>query len=109
MKRQLSPAFSTRALLDQETIIDDFIYRFLERIIGVQNKSEATLDMTKWFEMFTFDLFGEMAFGESFHAVEKGTLLKHSQYTVLHDVDRYRRATFLARGYHEPPVFYNGA
>ena len=75
MKRQLSPAFSTRALLDQEAIIDECVDRFLARIDDVQHQSEGGMDMTKWFEMFSFDVFGEMAFGESFHAIEKGMFL----------------------------------
>lgn len=72
MKRQLSPAFSTRALLDQEIIIDQYVDRFLGIIGKLQDGTAQGLDMTKWFEMFSFDLFGEMAFGESFHAMEKG-------------------------------------
>ena len=75
MKRQLSPAFSTRALLDQEIIINNCVDRFLDRISDLQSKTKAGLDMTKWYEMFAFDLFGEMAFGESFHAIENGMSL----------------------------------
>ena len=75
MKRQLSPAFSTRALLDQETLINQCVDYFMERLVEVQNETDGGLNMTRWIEMFTFDLFGEMAFGESFHALENGMLV----------------------------------
>ena len=72
MKKTLSPAFSTPALLDQETIIDSCVDEFLKKIGDLPDAQGKGLDMTKWYEMATFDLFGEMAFGESFHAVETG-------------------------------------
>ena len=87
MKRQLSPAFSTRALLDQEATIDACIDRFLSRIANVKDYLETGLDLTKWFEMFAFDLLGEMAFGESFHAVENGRLLRQIKWAGLHSPD----------------------
>ena len=30
------------------------------------------LNMTKWFEMVSFDILGEMAFGEGFGCVDRG-------------------------------------
>ena len=72
MLRNLAPAFSTRALLDQEVIINQCVDLFIETIKTTLSTSNESLDMTKWFGMFTFDLFGEMAFGESFHAIEDG-------------------------------------
>ncbi|KAL9063654.1 MAG: hypothetical protein Q9161_009355 [Pseudevernia consocians] len=72
MLRNLAPAFSTRALLDQEFIINQCVDRFIERIMGLPLRSTKGLDMTEWFGIFTFDLFGEMSFGESFKAIEQG-------------------------------------
>ena len=72
MLRNLAPAFSTRALLDQEAIINRCVDLFIETIKNTSSIPNESLDMTKWFGMFTFDLFGEMAFGESFHAIEEG-------------------------------------
>ena len=68
MKRDLTAAFSTKALSDQESIIKDCIDIFIEKI----GSEKDALDMTKWFEMVSFDILGSMAFGESFHAVENG-------------------------------------
>lgn len=76
MKRNLTAAFSSRALTEQERIIQLCVDGFVERIGEVANDG---LDMTKWFEMVAFDILGEMAFGEGFHAVDSG---KHMCYCL---------------------------
>jgi hypothetical protein len=71
----LSATFSQRALLEQEPIVASCIDTFV-KIVGERGgKDSKGLNMTKWFEMISFDILGEMAFGESFHSVETGTLL----------------------------------
>ncbi|KAJ5735335.1 uncharacterized protein N7483_000460 [Penicillium malachiteum] len=57
-KKNLTPTFSTKALQAQDPIIQRHIDRF-------------GLDVVKWYEMIAFDILGEMAFGESFHCVER--------------------------------------
>lgn len=78
MRKSLSPAFSTRALLEQEDIINKCVDGFVERV-GRNGAGPKGLDMTKWFEMVAFDILGEMAFGESFHCIEKGIPLSTIQ------------------------------
>ena len=77
MKKSLAAAFSTKALSEQEDIIngcvDHFVDAIAERLDG--DAGGKGLNMTKWYEMLSFDILGEMAFGESFHAVKDGTLL----------------------------------
>lgn len=77
MLRNLYPAFSVKALLEQEKIIHECVDRFVQKIGELQKDAKIAtkgLDMTTWFEMVAFDIFGEMAFGESFHAIENGEL-----------------------------------
>ncbi|KAI3396494.1 hypothetical protein diail_12114 [Diaporthe ilicicola] len=71
MKKSLSAAFSTKALVQQESIVQGCVDGFVQRL-GTDGASEKGLNMTKWFEMIAFDILGEMAFGESFHCVENG-------------------------------------
>ncbi|KAI9368157.1 cytochrome P450 [Aspergillus egyptiacus] len=72
MRKMLSPAFSQRALLEQESIIGGIVDRFI-KIVGERAPAESKgINMTKWFEMSSFDILGEMAFGESFHSLENG-------------------------------------
>lgn len=72
MKKSLSAAFSTRALLEQEDIIHQCVDAFIDRV-GHDGSGTQGLNMTKWYEMVSFDILGEMAFGESFHCIEKGS------------------------------------
>ncbi|EGX91828.1 Cytochrome P450 [Cordyceps militaris CM01] len=77
MKKMLSAAFSQRSLLEQEGIVSETIDLFV-RIIGEEAAAAelgpaAGLDMVKWFDMVSFDVLGEMAFGESFHSLESGS------------------------------------
>ena len=75
MRRMLSPAFSQRSLLEQESIIGGVIDRFVQ-IIGEKAPFESNgINMTKWYEMGSFDILGETAFGESFHSLKTGKFL----------------------------------
>lgn len=74
MKRNLSAAFSTKALLEQESIVNSCADAFIKKIGEQEASKEQGLNMTKWYEMISFDILGEMAFGESFHAVQQGTI-----------------------------------
>lgn len=71
MKKSLSAAFSTKALIQQESIVKRCVDGFVQRV-GADGACEKGLNMTKWFEMIAFDILGEMAFGETFHCVENG-------------------------------------
>ncbi|KAL8898400.1 MAG: hypothetical protein Q9207_006723 [Kuettlingeria erythrocarpa] len=73
MKKNLSNAFSTKALLEQEAIVTRLMDSFVTRIGRDGGPGSAGLNMTKWYEMVAFDILGEMAFGESFGSVERGT------------------------------------
>ena len=66
MRKLLSSAFSTRSLVGQEAIVDKAVNEFINRI-GEVGKGPGGVNMTKWYEMITFDILGEIAFGESFH------------------------------------------
>jgi cytochrome P450 len=87
MRKMLSPAFSQRALLEQESIISDIVDKFV-RAIGEKAHPESNgINMIKWFEMTAFDILGDMAFGESFHSVEAGML---SHYVPSSEKSRWK-------------------
>lgn len=72
MRKMLNPAFSQRGLLEQEAIISGVIDKFV-RIIGEKaGPGTKGVNMSRWFEMNSFDILGEMAFGESFHSLDTG-------------------------------------
>ncbi|KAI3199307.1 hypothetical protein CBS147311_6036 [Penicillium roqueforti] len=83
MRKSLTPAFSTEALVEQESIVQSCIDGFIERV-GERGTREEGLDLSKWFEMLAFDIVGEMAFGESFHCIENGKPHHWSEMVTSH-------------------------
>ncbi|KAJ5786687.1 cytochrome P450 [Penicillium pulvis] len=96
MRKSLAAAFSTKALLEQEEIIQGSVDAFIESI-RTRVKDTRGINMTKWFEMLAFDILGEMAFGESFHCIEDGKphfwsdMIEEHLYfiTILDNLRRY--------------------
>lgn len=74
MRKMLNPAFSQRGLIEQEAIISVIIDKFISLLGQKAGPATKGLNMTKWFEMNSFDILGEMAFGESFHSLDTGEL-----------------------------------
>ena len=87
MKKSLSGAFSSKALLEQEDIIQGCVDMFVSRISKDGGVGTKGLNMTKWFEMIAFDILGEMAFGESFHCIEDGESLTYSIVSFTNRLD----------------------
>ena len=77
MKKLLTSAFSTKALQDQEQIIQRCIDEFVVKV-GAKGKREKGINITEWAEMVAFDILGEMAFGQTFDCVKNGRLELHS-------------------------------
>lgn len=77
MRRSLAAAFSTKALVAQEWIVRSCVDKFIAQLGTNGGPRSAGLNMSKWFEMISFDILGEMAFGESFGSVEQGLQQKH--------------------------------
>ncbi|KAE8446004.1 hypothetical protein EG329_012643 [Mollisiaceae sp. DMI_Dod_QoI] len=69
-RRILSNGFSTQAMLAQESIIkiyvDQFIHRLHEKCQGGRNP----LNIVSWFNYTTFDVIGDLAFGEPFGCLD---------------------------------------
>ena len=90
LRRQMSPGFSDRSLREQEKIVkgyvDLLIQRLRERCIParddeaegkaerkpVSSASRSAVDIRHWFNYVTFDIIGDLAFGESFGCLEQG-------------------------------------
>ncbi|VBB78439.1 Putative cytochrome P450 pisatin demethylase-like [Podospora comata] len=81
MRKALTPGFTTRALRSQEPIIQRYVNLLVERLSEMidspssgeeENKgvAKAEVDISPWFNFVTFDIFGDLAFGESFHCLE---------------------------------------
>ncbi|CBF83049.1 protein CYP567E1 [Aspergillus nidulans FGSC A4] len=73
MRKFLSAAFSDRSLREQEGLVTRVIDDFIDQV-GQRGNSKDGVDMTMWTNLLTFDIIGELAFGESFHGLETGSL-----------------------------------
>jgi cytochrome P450 len=72
-RRTLSHAFSMAAIKEQEKLITDFVDLFIVKVREIADDGEV-VDINKWYNYLTFDVIGEMAFGESFGCMATGTL-----------------------------------
>jgi cytochrome P450 len=65
IRRSLAPAFSQKALLEQESIIQGIVDLMLDQLQQRARKG-LTSDLRAWHNYATFDLIGDLAFGETF-------------------------------------------
>ncbi|KAF2800224.1 cytochrome P450 [Melanomma pulvis-pyrius CBS 109.77] len=64
-RRALSHAFSTKALLEQEYIVKNYVNVFSQKMQEFA-RGDGVVDVTDWFAYTTFDVIGDMALGEPF-------------------------------------------
>lgn len=70
MRKTLSHGFSATALAGQEDRVHHFVNLLIDQI--ARRYTDEPADMTKWYNYVTFDVIGELAFGEPFGCVESG-------------------------------------
>lgn len=68
-RRALLPAFSDKALGEQQELIKVYIDLLMKRLRELAANGQAA-DMTKWFNFTTFDLIGDLTFGEPLGGLE---------------------------------------
>ncbi|KAG5659484.1 hypothetical protein KAF25_002043 [Fusarium avenaceum] len=81
-RRLYSPGFSARSLREQEPLIQNYVEMFIKGISRACERGETLVDMVQWFNFVTFDIIGDLAFGEPFGCLENGAtdwLLKLNQ------------------------------
>jgi cytochrome P450 len=70
-RRLLSHAFSEKALRGQEDIMKHYIDLLIRRL-GEHAATGEAVDLMRWYNFTTFDLIGDLAFGEPFGCLERG-------------------------------------
>ncbi|KAI8952146.1 cytochrome P450 [Xylaria longipes] len=68
-RKQLSPAFSEKAMREQQPIILKHVDLLVKGLGSCSGKEPQ--DLVKWFNWTSFDIIGRLAFGESFGCLEK--------------------------------------
>lgn len=70
-RRGLSHAFSVKALQEQEPLIRESVDR-LVACFKRFSETGNTFNLVEWLNFTTFDVFGDLLFGEPFGCLEKG-------------------------------------
>ncbi|CAK7224952.1 hypothetical protein SCUCBS95973_005693 [Sporothrix curviconia] len=71
-RKALSYGFSKKALWEQESLIQHFIDLLMVRLHGFAQTPDEGFDIVKWYNFMTFDVIGDLSFGESFGCLERG-------------------------------------
>jgi cytochrome P450 len=70
LRRTLAHGFSEKALRDQQPLIKKYVDLFIQRLHENCDGGSAVLDITAWYNFTTFDVIGDLAFGEPFGCLE---------------------------------------
>lgn len=71
-RRNFSYGFSDKALKGQEKLIGGY---FDKLIIRLREAEGEPVNMMKWYQLITFDIIGELTFGEGFDCLHEDTKL----------------------------------
>jgi len=75
MKRAFSNSFSEKSLKDQAPIIESYVDMLMHQLkapTAGRTWTEKIVDLTQWFNFLTFDISGDLSFGESFDCLKTG-------------------------------------
>ncbi|KAF2133687.1 cytochrome P450 [Dothidotthia symphoricarpi CBS 119687] len=74
-RRAFANSFSDKSLRDQAPVIESYVDAFMTQLrarSSGQRGKETALDLEKWFHYLTFDVSGDLSFGESFGCLKNG-------------------------------------
>jgi cytochrome P450 len=69
-RRILAHAFSEKALRDQEPLVKTYVDLLMKKLHEQSNNGNTALDMVARYNWATFDLIGDLSFGEPFGSLE---------------------------------------
>ncbi|KAK8095080.1 Trichothecene C-15 hydroxylase [Apiospora hydei] len=72
VRRVMSNGFSAQAMMEQQPLIQRYVDLLLSRLRDRCDDGRTPLDVTQWYNWATFDLVGDLAFGEPFDCLEQG-------------------------------------
>ncbi|KAK1991551.1 cytochrome P450 [Colletotrichum falcatum] len=70
-RRVLSHGFSARSMQDQQPIIRSYVDLLVRRLRGLSSGGGGPVDMVAWYNYATFDIIGDLAFGEPFGCLDR--------------------------------------
>lgn len=104
IRRAMNPAFSHKALLEQEPMILGHIQRLLRQLTKTsydnRRNEYCSVDLRKWAVFSMFDINSDFAFGEDMGCVASGSFHEWVQFVITF----FYAATLLHQCYKFPPL-----
>lgn len=73
LRRLMAPAFSDKSLQAQEPVLHHYIDMFITQLRArCTGDAGGVVDIGKWFNFTTFDLIGDLSFGQPFGLLQDG-------------------------------------
>jgi cytochrome P450 len=72
MRKNLNPAFSEKALREQEQRIMEYVNLLIRRL--AEHSERGPVNIGEWYNYTTFDIIGELLYGDSFDCLENSML-----------------------------------
>ncbi|KAK7398545.1 hypothetical protein QQX98_012093, partial [Neonectria punicea] len=69
-RRILSSGFSAKAMQDQQPLMMKYVDLLLQRLHENCDDGKKALDLVSWYNFTTFDIIGDLAFGQSFGCLD---------------------------------------
>lgn len=101
MRRLQNPAFSDKALRSQEPRMTRYIDMLIQQLRR-QSSQGPTVDINLWYNFATFDLIGDLAFGEPFHCLRDGRW--HWWLTAVFEI--FKAGTYIRAARRFPTALY---
>ncbi len=84
MRRLLSHAFSEKALKESQPIVQSYVDVLISRLHEqTKGTAQGKVDFTKWYNWTSFDIIGDLTFGESFDCLKDSAY--HPWVTKVYD------------------------
>ncbi|KAI1407946.1 cytochrome P450 [Hypoxylon sp. FL1857] len=96
IRKVLAPAFTSRALKAQETILQQYVNLLVERLRDHASR-EPMIAIGPWFHFTTFDIIGDLGYGESFKCLEDSRF--HPWISMIFNSEKAALFIFAARFY----------
>ncbi|KAJ0282876.1 hypothetical protein CBS470a_007591 [Colletotrichum nupharicola] len=74
VRRLMSHGFSSAALRDQEPMIRGYIDLLIQRLHENSQQGRKAVDICAWFNYTTFDIIGDLTFGEPFGCLQQSAM-----------------------------------
>lgn len=102
LRRVLSHGFSAQAMLKQEPIIQKYVDLFVKRLYDVGEQGSRPVNIMRWYNYCTFDIVGDLAFGEPFDCLTKSDY--HPWVALIFDSIKFMSIAIVMRHF---PLIYD--